>query len=333
MSLTIGINGFGRIGRYLVRLLCQNPSIKVGAINARSSNSNLAYLFKYDSTHGKYDGNVDFDDDGLIIDGVHIPITRYNLGEWEWEKYNVDLVVESTGTIKARADLAKHLTCGARKVIISAPCKEADVTIVAGVNEFMYDPRKHEVISAASCTTNCLAPATKVLHEAFGIKYGLVNTIHSYTMSQRIVDGTHKDIRRGRAAAMSMLPTTTGAAKALAFVLPELAGKLDGMAVRVPTSNVSMVDITCAVEKPCTVESVNAAFRAACDTYLIDTLGYSTEPLVSIDYIGSTYGGVLDSLSTMVSVEHLIKTIVWYDNEAGFTNQLVRLIGLVGDDW
>ncbi len=333
MSLSIGINGFGRIGRYLVRLLCKHPTFKIGAINARSSNSNLAYLFKYDSTHGKYDGDVDFDQEGLIIDGKHIPITRYNMGEWQWKKYGIDLVVESTGTIKARTDLAKHLECGARKVIISAPCKEADVTIVAGVNEFMYDPRKHEVISAASCTTNCLAPATKVLHEAFGIKYGLVNTIHSYTMSQRIVDGTHKDIRRGRAAAMSMLPTTTGAAKALAFVLPELAGKLDGMAVRVPTSNVSMVDITCAVDKPCTVESVNAAFKAACDTYLIDTLGYSTEPLVSVDYVGSTYGGVLDSLSTMVSVEHLIKTIVWYDNEAGFTNQLVRLIGLVGDDW
>ncbi len=333
MALTIGINGFGRIGRYLVRLICKNPAYSIGAINARATNSNLAYLLKYDSTHGRFDGTVDFDDNGLIIDGVHVPVTRHGVGEWEWKKYGVDLVVESTGTFKKREDLAKHLECGARKVVVSAPCKEADVTIVAGVNEFMYDPREHDIISAASCTTNCLAPATKVLHEAFGIRYGLVNTIHSYTMSQRIVDGTHKDIRRGRAAAMSMLPTTTGAAKALELVLPELAGKLDGMAVRVPTSNVSMVDITCAVNKPVTVDIVNAAFKAACDTYLVDTLGYSVEPLVSVDYTGSTYGGVVDSLSTMVSVAHLVKCIVWYDNEAGFTNQLRRLINLVGDDW
>ncbi len=331
MSITVGINGFGRIGRYLVRLLADNKDIKIGAINARASNESLAYLFKYDSTQGRFQGTVDHDDDGLIINGVHIPVTRCPLGAWEWKKYGVDIAVETSGAVKLRAGLAEHLDCGAKKVIISAPSKDADVTIVAGVNEYMYDPSQHDVISAASCTTNCLAPATKVIHEKFGIVHGLVNTIHSYTMSQRIVDGTHKDMRRGRAAAVSMLPTTTGAAKALSLVLPGLAGKLDGMAVRVPTPNVSMVDVTCEVEKACTVEEVNAAFKLACETTLLGTLGYSDEPLVSVDYTGSTYGGVVDSMCTMVSEKNLIKAIVWYDNEAGFTNQLVRLIEFVGE--
>ncbi len=330
MSITIGINGFGRIGRYLVRLLADNKDIKIGAINARATNASLAYLFKYDSTQGRFQGTVDHDDDGIIVNGVHIPVTRCAAGAWEWKKYGVDIAVETTGAIKLRAGLAEHLDCGAKKAIISAPSKDADTTIVMGVNEHMYDAAAHDVISAASCTTNCLAPATKVLHESFGIIHGLVNTIHSYTMSQRIVDGTHKDMRRGRAAAVSMLPTSTGAAKALALVLPELTGKLDGMAVRVPTPNVSMVDVTCEVEKACTVEEVNAAFKKASEGALKDHLGYSDEPLVSVDYTGSTYGGVVDSMCTMVSEKHLIKAIVWYDNEAGFTNQLVRLISFVG---
>ncbi len=332
MSITIGINGFGRIGRYLIRLLADNKNIKIGAVNARAANSTLAHLFKYDSTQGRFNGTVDFDDAGLIINGVHIPVTRCAQGAWEWEKYGVDLAVETTGSIKLREGLAEHIKCGAKKAIISAPCKDADVSVVMGVNDNMYDGSKHDVISAASCTTNCLAPAVKVLHESFGIKSGLVTTIHSYTMSQRILDGTHKDLRRGRAAAMSMVPTSTGAAKALALVIPELAGKLDGMAVRVPTPNVSLVDMTCEVNKDCTVEEVNAAFKQACDTILKDNLGYSDEPLVSVDYNGSTYGGVVDSLCTMVSEKRLVKAIVWYDNEAGFTNQLVRLIELVGKD-
>ncbi len=233
--------------------------------------------------------------------------------------------------MKVRAGLAEHITCGAKKVILSAPCKDPDATIVMGVNEHMYDS-SHEVISAASCTTNCLAPATKVLHQNFKITHGLVNTIHSYTMSQRILDGTHKDIRRGRSAAVSMVPTSTGAAKALALVIPELEGKLDGMAVRVPTPNVSLVDVTCKVEKACTVQEVNEAFKLASETYLKNHLGYCTEPLVSVDYVGSIFGGVVDSLCTMVSEKHLIKAIVWYDNEAGFTNQLLRLIRFVGKD-
>ncbi len=330
MSITIGINGFGRIGRYLVRLLADNKEITIGAINARATNASLAYLLKYDSTQGRFPGTVEHDEEGLIINGVHIPVTRCAHGAWEWSKYGVDIAVETTGSIKLRAGLAEHLACGAKKAIISAPSKDADTTIVMGVNQHMYDAAKHDVISAASCTTNCLAPATKVLHESFGIVHGLVNTIHSYTMSQRILDGTHKDLRRGRAAAVSMVPTSTGAAKALSLVLPELTGKLDGMAVRVPTPNVSLVDVTCEVEKACTVEEVNAAFKLAAETTLKNHLGYSDEPLVSVDHAGSTFGGVVDSMCTMVSEKHLIKAIVWYDNEAGFTNQLVRLITFVG---
>ncbi len=331
MSLTIGINGFGRIGRYLVRLLINDENIRVGVINARASNEHLAYLFKYDSTQGTFQGDVSHDDKGLIINGKHITVTRCAIGAWDWGTHGVDLVAETSGAVRTHAGLSEHLTCGAKKVILSAPSKDPDVTIVMGVNEDMYKP-EHKVISAASCTTNCLAPATKVLHENFEIVHGLVNTIHSYTMSQRLVDGTHKDIRRGRAAAVSMVPTSTGAAKALALVLPELTGKLGGMAVRVPTPNVSLVDVTCEVKKACTVEEVNAAFKKASEGAMKNHLGYSEEPLVSVDYAGSIYGGVVDSLCTMVSEKHLIKAIVWYDNEAGFTNQLVRLIKFVGKD-
>ncbi len=331
MSLTIGINGFGRIGRYLVRLLAEDQDIRVGVINARASNEHLAYLFKYDSTHGTFAGQVGHDDKGIIINGTHIPVTRCALGSWEWSAYGVDLVAETSGAVRTHAELSEHLTCGAKKVVLSAPSKDPDVTLVMGVNEAMYKP-EYKIISAASCTTNCLAPATKVLHENFEILHGLVNTIHSYTMSQRLVDGTHKDIRRGRAAAVSMVPTSTGAAKALSLVLPELTGKLGGMAVRVPTPNVSLVDVTCEVKKACTVEEVNAVFKQASETYMKNHLGYSEEPLVSVDYAGSIYGGVVDSLCTMVSEKHLVKAIVWYDNEAGFTNQLVRLIRFVGKD-
>ncbi len=332
MSITIGINGFGRIGRYLVRLVAQNDNLKIGAINARATNESLAYLLKYDSTQGRFPGTVEHDEEGLIVNGVHIPVTRCAHGAWEWAKYGVDIAVETTGAIKLRAGLAEHIDCGAKKAIISAPSKDADITVVMGINQDKYDNAVHDVISAASCTTNCLAPAAKVLHESFGIKHGIVNTIHAYTMSQRILDGTHKDMRRGRAAAVSMVPTTTGAAKAVALVLPELTGKLNGMAVRVPTANVSLVDVTCEVEKACTVEEVNAAFKNASETFLKENLGYSDEPLVSVDHIGSTYGGVVDSLCTMVSENNLVKAIVWYDNEAGFTNQLVRLIEHVGKE-
>ena len=333
MAVRIGINGFGRIGRYLVRLLASDEELQVVAINARADNASLAHLFKYDSSHGTFRGTVDHDDNGLIINGRHIAVTRNKVGEWQWKDLGVTLAVETSGTIKDRAGLAQHMACGASKVVISAPCKDADLTVVMGVNQSMYDSAKHDVVSAASCTTNCLAPVAKVLQDSFGIRHGLMTTIHSYTMSQRILDGSHKDLRRARAACVSMIPTTTGAAKATALVIPSLAGKLDGMAVRVPTPNVSLVDFTCELEKACDVAAVNAAIKEAAAGPLLDNMGYSEEPLVSVDYQSSTYGGVVDAMSTMVIDKHLAKIIVWYDNEAGFTNQLVRLLRMMGKDF
>ena len=320
----LGINGFGRIGRYLVRLLAEEKSLPV-AINARADNASLAHLFKYDSVHGPFHGTVAFDDDGLIINGQHVRVTRNKIGEWNWAELGVDLVIETSGAIKKRPGLAEHIACGAKKVIMSAPVPDADATIVTGVNDDVYDPAKHDVLSAASCTTNCLAPVAKALHQAFGIEHGLMTTIHSYTMSQRILDGSQKDIRRARAAGLSMIPTTTGAAKAVSLVIPELKGKLDGIAIRVPTPNVSLVDLTCTMKQAVTVESVNAMLRAAANEHF----GVSDEPLVSIDYNGDTHGGVVDALSTAVMDGNMLKLLIWYDNEAGFTNQLVRLIRLV----
>lgn len=329
MSARLGINGFGRIGRYLVRLLADSEDAPVAVINARADNAQLAHLFKYDSVHGRFHGTVDHDADGLVVNGRHIAVTRCKAGEWAWKAHHVDIAVETTGTIKKREGLAGHLACGAKKVIMSAPVSDADVTIVFGVNSAMYDPAKHDVVSAASCTTNCLAPVAKVLNDTFGIERGTMTTIHSYTMSQRILDGSHKDIRRARAAAMSMIPTTTGAAKAVALVIPELKGRLDGTAIRVPTPDGSLVDLVCVMRDDVTVEGVNAAMKAAAEGPLKDTLGYTEEPLVSVDYIGDTHGGVVDALSTAVMGGKLLKMLIWYDNEAGFTNQLARLIRLV----
>ena len=321
----IGINGFGRIGRYLVRLMAERNEFPV-VINARADNASLAHLFKYDSVHHTFKGTVGHDENGIIINGTHIAVTRCKPNEWQWKDYGVDLVVESTGTIKKRAGLAEHMACGAKKVIMSAPVSDADITIVMGVNDGLYDPAKHDVVSSASCTTNCLAPVAKVLNDTFGIEHGLMTTIHSYTMSQRILDGSQKDIRRARAAAMSMIPTTTGAAKAVALVLPELKGKLDGIAIRVPTPNVSIVDLNCVMKRDVTVDEVNAYLTAAAN----DNFGVSDEPLVSIDYNGDTHGGVVDLLSTSVMSGNMLKVLIWYDNEAGFTNQLLRLITMVG---
>lgn len=326
MAVRIGINGFGRIGRYLVRLMADNAALPVVAINARADNASLAHLFKYDSVHGVFKGTVGHDDNGLIVNGHHIAVTRFKTGEWTWKELGVDLVVETSGTIKKREGLAVHMAQGAKKVIMSAPVPDADATIVMGVNDGIYDPARHDVISAASCTTNCLAPVAKALNDAFGIEQGLMTTIHSYTMSQRILDGSQKDIRRARAAGLSLIPTTTGAAKAVALVIPELKGKLDGIAVRVPTPNVSMVDLVCNTQKDVTAASANAVLKAAAN----DNLGYSEEPLVSIDYNGDTHGGVVDALSTFAIGSRMLKVLVWYDNEAGFTNQLLRLIRLVG---
>ena len=332
MPVKVGMNGFGRIGRYLLRLMADNQDIQIASINARADNAALAYLFKYDSTYGTFQGTVDHDENGIIVNGRHIAVTRCKAGEWEWKRLGVTLAVETTGTIKDAEGLAQHLACGAKKVVISAPGKDVDAMIVMGVNHHIYDGAKHNIISAASCTTNCLAPAVKVLHETFGFRHGLMTTIHSYTMSQRILDGTHKDWRRGRSAGVSMVPSSTGAAKAVGIVMPELAGKLNGMSVRVPTFDCSLVDLTCEVEKSCDAAAVNAALQAASKGALAANMGFSEEPLVSIDYKGSTHGGVVDALSTQVLDGTMVKLLIWYDNESGFTNQLLRLLHMVGKD-
>ena len=332
MPVKVGMNGFGRIGRYLLRLMADNQDIQIAAINARADNAALAYLFKYDSTYGTFQGTVDHDENGIIVNGRHITVTRCKAGEWEWKRLGVTLAVETTGTIKDAEGLAQHLACGAKKVVISAPGKDVDAMIVMGVNHHIYDGAKHNIISAASCTTNCLAPAVKVLHDTFGFRHGLMTTIHSYTMSQRILDGTHKDWRRGRSAGVSMVPSSTGAAKAVGIVMPELEGKLNGMSVRVPTFDCSLVDLTCEVEKACDAAAINAALQAASKGALAENMGFSEEPLVSIDYKGSTYGGVVDALSTQVLDGTMVKLLIWYDNESGFTNQLLRLLHMVGKD-
>jgi glyceraldehyde 3-phosphate dehydrogenase len=320
MATRIGINGFGRIGRCLTRLLADEKDLELAVINARATNKDLAHLLKYDSVHGTFP-RVEGNDQGFLLDGRQVVVTRFATGEWSWKDLGCDLVVESTGKLNDRVGCSNHLACGAKKVVLSAPGKEMDATIVMGVNDSELKP-EHKIISSASCTTNCLAPAVKALHGAFGIKHGLMTTIHSYTMDQRLHDGSHKDIRRARAAAINMVPTTTGAARALSLVIPEMKGKLDGFAIRVPTPDVSIVDLTCELERPTTKEEVNAAMRAAAN----ENFGYTEEPLVSCDFVGSTFGGVLDAGLTNVIDGTQVKLIVWYDNEAGFTNQLVRLI-------
>ncbi|MDL2317402.1 type I glyceraldehyde-3-phosphate dehydrogenase, partial [Desulfovibrio sp. OttesenSCG-928-A18] len=330
MPVRIGLNGFGRIGRYLLRLLADDTELAIVAVNARADNPSLAHLFKYDSVHRTFPGEVQPNDTGFSVNGRQVAVTRAPLGEWKWGELGVDMVVESTGALKDGPGLAKHIACGAKKSIISAPGSNVDITVVMGVNHQDYKPDEHHIVSNASCTTNCMAPAAKVLHENFGIRHGLMTTIHSYTMSQRILDGSHKDWRRARAAAVSMIPTTTGAAKAIALVIPELRGRLDGMAVRVPTPNVSMVDLTCELERDTSVEEVNAVLKEAAAGAMNGYMGYTEEPLVSCDFIGSTHGGVIDAACTHIINRRMLKLIIWYDNEAGFTNQLARLLRMMG---
>jgi len=308
----------------MARLLAGNQEIELAVVNARADNESLAHLLKYDSVHRTFEGTVEANDEGFLLNGRQVVVTRNAPGEWTWGDFGVDIVIESTGKFRDRESCEKHLACGAKKVIISAPGKDPDATIVMGVNEEVFDP-EFTVFSNASCTTNCLAPAAKVINDVFGIEKGLMTTIHSYTMSQRILDGSHKDLRRARAGAMSMLPTTTGAAVAVAEVIPALKGKLDGMAVRVPTPNVSLVDLVVTLNRDVTVEEVNGALKRACEGPLKDILGYTEEPLVSVDFNGSTYGGVVDAACTTVMQGNMVKVIIWYDNEAGFTNQLLRL--------
>lgn len=320
MAVKIGINGFGRIGRYLTRLMADDPDFDMAVVNARSSNEDLAHLLKHDSVHGTFDG-VKAVDGGIEVRGDKIVVTSDKVGEWKWAEHGCDIVVESTGKFRDRDSCEKHMACGAKKVVISAPGQDPDATVVMGVNDELLKP-EHKIVSNASCTTNCLAPVAKVVNDTFGIKHGVMTTIHSYTMSQRVLDGSHKDIRRARACAVNMVPTTTGAARAVGLVIPELNGKLDGMAIRVPTPNVSLVDLVCELDKPTTAEAVNGALKAAAN----ENMGYSEEPLVSTDYMGSTFGGVVDGLLTTVMNDTQLKLIIWYDNEAGFTNQLLRLI-------
>jgi len=325
MATRIGINGFGRIGRYLTRLLADDKNYDLAVINARASNEELARLLKYDSVHRTFHGEVGTWAEGITVCGKQILVNRHGACEWKWGEHGTDLVVDTTGKFTDREKAGHHMACGAKKVIISAPAKDPDCTIVMGVNENEYDPAKHHLISSASCTTNCLAPVAKALNDAFGIKHGLMTTIHSYTMSQRILDGSHKDPRRARAACLSLIPTTTGAARAATIVLPELKGKLDGYSIRVPTADGSIVDLTCELAKEVTKEEVNALLKSKAN----ENMGYTEEPLVSVDYLGDTHGGVVDGLLTTVLDKNMVKVVIWYDNEAGFTHQLVRLMNLV----
>lgn len=325
--MKVGINGFGRIGRLVLRLGSERPDIEFVGINSHSQTPDyMAYLLKYDSVHGRFQGEVSWEGDDLIVNGRRIRVFHCEEpGEIPWGSVGAEYIIESTGKFTTAEKMKGHLDGGAKKVLLTAPSKDDTPMFVMGVNNTSYD-KSMDFVSNASCTTNCLAPVAKVLNDAFGIRHGLMTTIHSYTMSQRILDGSHKDLRRARAACVSMIPTSTGAAKALALVVPALKGKLDGMAVRVPTPDISLVDLTCELEKPATAEEINAALKAAHDGALHDNMGYCDEPLVSIDFKGSTHGGVVDALSTQVMDGTMAKLIIWYDNESGFTNQLARLL-------
>ncbi|MDZ5472218.1 type I glyceraldehyde-3-phosphate dehydrogenase [Bacillus sp. 31A1R] len=330
MAVKIGINGFGRIGRIVFRAALKNPNVEVVAVNDLTDANMLAHLLKYDSVHGKLDQEVTVDGDSLVVGGKKVKVlAERDPAQLGWGDLGVEVVVESTGRFTKREDAAKHLEAGAKKVIISAPASNEDITIVMGVNDDKYDPANHHVISNASCTTNCLAPFAKVLHENFGIKRGMMTTVHSYTNDQQILDLPHKDYRRARAAAENIIPTTTGAAKAVSLVLPELKGKLNGGAMRVPTPNVSLVDLVVELEKEVTAEEVNAKFKEAAEGNLAGILGYSEEPLVSGDYNGNPYSSTIDALSTMVMEGSMVKVISWYDNESGYSHRVVDLIDYI----
>ncbi|WP_379970441.1 type I glyceraldehyde-3-phosphate dehydrogenase [Ectobacillus sp. sgz5001026] len=326
----VGINGFGRIGRVVFRAALNNKDVEVVAINDLTNAATLAHLLKHDSVHGALNAEVSVSGDSIVVNGKEIKvIAERDPAQLPWSDYGVEVVVESTGRFTKKADAEKHLGGTVKKVVISAPASDEDITIVMGVNQDKYDAAAHNVISNASCTTNCLAPFAKVLNEKYGIKRGMMTTIHSYTNDQQILDLPHKDLRRARAAAMSMIPTTTGAAKAVALVLPELKGKLNGGAVRVPTPNVSLVDLVAELDKSVTVEEVNAAFKEAAAGELKGYLGYSEEPLVSIDYNGCTNSSTIDALSTMVMEGNMVKVLSWYDNETGYSNRVVDLVAYI----
>ncbi|MBI5855537.1 MAG: type I glyceraldehyde-3-phosphate dehydrogenase [Nitrospirae bacterium] len=327
MPIRIGINGFGRIGRNVLRASLQDPDLQFVAINDLTDAKTLAYLLKYDSVHGTLKTTVEAKDNQILVGGK--PITVLALKdpkELPWKDLKVDVVIESTGRFTDREGAGKHLSAGAKLVIISAPASDADVTLVLGVNEQAYDPKTHHIVSNASCTTNCLAPVARVLLENFGIKHGVMTTIHSYTNDQQLLDLPHKDLRRARAAAMSMIPTSTRAAKALHPVLPQLNGKMDGLAIRVPTPNVSLVDLTVETEQDCDVASVNAAFRKASEGAMKGILQYSEDPIVSIDQKGDAHSATVDAPLTAVIDKRMVKVIAWYDNEWGYSCRVRDLI-------
>ena len=331
MAVKVGINGFGRIGRLVYRAGLNNKNIEFVAVNDLPvGTKTLAHLLKYDSTFGTLKDEVKATDTSLIVNGKELKIISHKSpAEIPWKALGVDVVVESTGLFTEKEKAQGHLAAGAKKVIISAPAKDEDVTIVMGVNENMYDPKKHTIISNASCTTNCLAPLAKVLLDNFGIKHGLMTTIHSYTNDQKILDLPHKDLRRARAAAVSMIPTSTGAAKAIGSVLPQLKGKMDGYAMRVPTPDVSITDLTCELEKATTIADINAAFKKAADGAMSHILEYSDAPLVSSDFVGNPKSCIFDPELTKVIDGNFVKVLGWYDNEWGYSNRVVDLIEFI----
>jgi glyceraldehyde 3-phosphate dehydrogenase len=330
MSVKVAINGFGRIGRNVLRIAMQSAEFEVVAINDLSDAGTLAHLFKYDSVHGIYPGNVESSDNSITVDGHNIRIySEKDPASLPWKAEGVEVVLEATGIFRTREGAAKHLEAGASRVIISAPGKNSDITVVKGVNFADYDPAKHQVISNASCTTNCLAPVAHLLHQKLGIKRGSMTTIHSYTNDQNILDLPHKDLRRARAAALSMIPTTTGATNAVALVIPELKGRLTGMAVRVPTPNVSMIDFVVETEKDASVDAVNAMMQEAANGELLGVLEYCNKPLVSRDFNGNPASCIFDALSTTVLQDRMVKVLLWYDNEWGYSARIVDLLNLV----
>jgi glyceraldehyde 3-phosphate dehydrogenase len=333
MGVRVGINGFGRIGRNVVRAaaLMKQDALEFVAVNDITDTKTLAHLLKYDSVHGRFPGTVDVRGDRLVVNEAEIVVSAIREPEkLPWKDLGVELVLESTGRFTDRDAAAKHLTAGAKKVVISAPAKGEDITIVMGVNHQKYDPAKHHILSNASCTTNCLVPVVKVVIDTWGFVHGFMTTVHSYTNDQQILDLPHKDLRRARAAALSVIPTTTGAAKATSLVIPEVKGKIDGIALRVPTPDVSVVDLTAEVEKRTTIEEVNDAFRRAARGALRGVLDVSDEPLVSVDYIGSLYSSVVDSMSTNVIDGTLVHVSSWYDNEMGYSARCVDLLAYIG---
>ena len=327
MAVRVGINGFGRIGRNVLRAGLNRKELEFVAVNDLTDAPTLAHLLKYDSVHGKFGAQVEAKKDGFLINGNEVKVFALrDPAQLPWKDLGVDVVLESTGRFTDRAGGSKHIEAGDKKVVISAPAKDPDISLVLGVNEKMYHPDKHHILSMGSCTTNCLAPIAKILVDEFGVEYGLMTTIHAYTNDQVILDFPHKDLRRARAAGMSMIPTTTGAATALSLVIPELKGKMDGMAIRVPTPNVSVVDLVVELKKETTAGEVNKVLKSYAEGKLKGILGFCEEPLVSIDFNGNSHSSMVDALSTKVIGGKLVKIISWYDNEWGFSNRMAELL-------